>query len=383
MFIKGVNLGGWLVLEKWIAGDMFLGTTAKDEHELYEQLSYEEISQRLQKHWDTFIQEKDILAIKQAGCTLMRLPVPYTLFGDVKGRIGCIEYVDTVFKWAEKYGVQILLDLHTVPGGQNALDNSGIMGLCTWHLKEENIRITLDVLEKLAQRYRNSQELFGIELLNEPVDEKMFKGIADGIEPEYKERILKSKPIEIGCIEYVDTVFKWAEKYGVQILLDLHTVPGGQNALDNSGIMGLCTWHLKEENIRITLDVLEKLAQRYRNSQELFGIELLNEPVDEKMFKGIADGIEPEYKERILKSKPIDTEFLVSFYQEAYELLSPILKSDQKIVIHDGFRLGEWSLYFPKRNYPKLWIDTHMYLNFARYSLKDQSCKSYVDYIFD
>lgn len=273
MFIKGVNLGGWLVLEKWIAGDMFLGTTAKDEHELYEQLSYEEISQRLQKHWDTFIQEKDILAIKQAGCTLMRLPVPYTLFGDVKGRIG--------------------------------------------------------------------------------------------------------------CIEYVDTVFKWAEKYGVQILLDLHTVPGGQNALDNSGIMGLCTWHLKEENIRITLDVLEKLAQRYRNSQELFGIELLNEPVDEKMFKGIADGIEPEYKERILKSKPIDTEFLVSFYQEAYELLSPILKSDQKIVIHDGFRLGEWSLYFPKRNYPKLWIDTHMYLNFARYSLKDQSCKSYVDYIFD
>ena len=34
MFIKGVNLGNWLVLEKWMSPHLFDGTMAEDEYYL-------------------------------------------------------------------------------------------------------------------------------------------------------------------------------------------------------------------------------------------------------------------------------------------------------------------------------------------------------------
>lgn len=41
MNIKGVNLGNWLVLEKWMSPALFEGTTAEDEYYLPTQLSPE------------------------------------------------------------------------------------------------------------------------------------------------------------------------------------------------------------------------------------------------------------------------------------------------------------------------------------------------------
>ena len=40
--IKGVNLGGWLVLEKWMAPHLFDGTNADDEYYLPQELSEKE-----------------------------------------------------------------------------------------------------------------------------------------------------------------------------------------------------------------------------------------------------------------------------------------------------------------------------------------------------
>lgn len=174
MKIKGVNLGGWLVLEKWIAPDVFQGTDANDENDLYEALTKDEITGRLDYHRANFIQEKDFKWIADSGCNLVRLPVPYSIFGDVGDRIGCVEYVDQSFDWADKYGLKIMLDLHTVPGSQNGLDNGGVCGLCTWHLKPEYVHKTLDVLQELAKRYGMNNALFGVEVLNEPIDEKTF-----------------------------------------------------------------------------------------------------------------------------------------------------------------------------------------------------------------
>ena len=41
MKVKGVNLGNWLVLEKWMNPSLFDGTTAEDEYYLPTQLSKE------------------------------------------------------------------------------------------------------------------------------------------------------------------------------------------------------------------------------------------------------------------------------------------------------------------------------------------------------
>jgi glucan 1,3-beta-glucosidase len=37
--LKGVNLGNWLVLEKWMSPQLFAGTSAEDELHLCSELS--------------------------------------------------------------------------------------------------------------------------------------------------------------------------------------------------------------------------------------------------------------------------------------------------------------------------------------------------------
>ena len=53
--IRGVNLGGWLVLEKWMKPELFDGTDAVDETTLSQQLAPEELKRRLEEHRSTFI----------------------------------------------------------------------------------------------------------------------------------------------------------------------------------------------------------------------------------------------------------------------------------------------------------------------------------------
>ena len=59
MHIKGVNLGNWLVLEKWMSPALFEGTEAEDEYYLPRQLSREVYEARIRIHRSEYITEQD------------------------------------------------------------------------------------------------------------------------------------------------------------------------------------------------------------------------------------------------------------------------------------------------------------------------------------
>lgn len=174
MYIKGVNLGGWLVLEKWMTSSLFEGTEAEDEYYLPRQLSREAYESRIKTHRSEYITERDFAMIKSMGFNSVRIPVPYFIFGDCEPFIGCVKELDKAFAWADKYGLSILIDLHTVPGSQNGFDNGGISGICSWSQNPEYVAFTLNVLERLAKRYGMRHELYGIQILNEPITERMW-----------------------------------------------------------------------------------------------------------------------------------------------------------------------------------------------------------------
>lgn len=175
--IKGVNLGNWLVLEKWMSPGLFDGTSAEDEVHLWRQLSETAARERFKVHRDTWIHERDFIYLAAHGIELIRIPVPYFIFGDVPPFIGCIEYLDRAFEWARAHGQQVLIDLHTVPGSQNGFDNGGICGVCTFHQKPENVEFALTVLERLAARYRDHPALWGVQVLNEPISRQLWDAI--------------------------------------------------------------------------------------------------------------------------------------------------------------------------------------------------------------
>ena len=174
MKVKGVNLGNWLVLEKWMSPSLFEGTTAEDEYYLPTQLSKEVYEARIKIHRSEYITERDFTRIKSMGMDAVRIPVPYFIFGDREPFIGCIEELDKAFNWAEKYGLTTLIDLHTVPLSQNGFDNGGISGVCKWAQNPDEVEFVLGVLERLAKRYGHRKGLFGIQPLNEPVTENMW-----------------------------------------------------------------------------------------------------------------------------------------------------------------------------------------------------------------
>lgn len=258
--LRGVNLGNWLVLERWMESKAmpgpFSGTSADDEKGLHKLLPTDELDERLRSHRETYVTRDTFAWLADVGCTLVRIPVPFFVFGDEKHR-SCIEYLDRGMAWAAEQGLPVLIDLHTVPGGQNGFDNGGANGLCTWHLRSDQVHQTLDVLERLAVRYAAHPALFGIEPMNEPASPLVYR-----------------------------------------------------------------------ENM-----------QRYGAN----------------------------YPHRVAKSAPIPHAVLAQFYRLVYERLRPILGQDVALVFHDQFQLGAWNRFLPADRYPNVWIDTHQYVaTFAR-----------------
>ncbi len=171
--IKGVNLGGWLVLEKWMTPQLFSNVAAEDEYYLPRDLNPETYQARIDMHRANFITEADFLRIASLGLDTVRIPVPYFIFGDVPPFQGAIDYLDKAFNWAEHYGLKILIDLHTVPGSQNGFDNGSITGVQNWSQHPEKVAFTMSVLTRLAKRYAVRTGLYGIEVLNEPATQNM------------------------------------------------------------------------------------------------------------------------------------------------------------------------------------------------------------------
>ena len=73
-YIKGVNLGNWLVLEKWMSPALFDGTTADDEYYLPTQLDPAVYEARIKTHRAEYINERDFATIASWGAELRAHP---------------------------------------------------------------------------------------------------------------------------------------------------------------------------------------------------------------------------------------------------------------------------------------------------------------------
>lgn len=273
MKVNGVNLGNWLVLEKWMSPGLFEGTDAEDEYWLPRSLTKEVYEARIKIHRSEYISERDFVTMKSWGMNIVRIPVPYFIFGDREPFLGCIDELDKAFNWAEKYGLQILIDLHTAPEGQNGFDNGGISGVCKWAQNPQEVEFVLTVLERLAKRYGTRRGLWGIEVLNEPATEAIW---------------------------------------------------------------------------------------------ELMNIQKRYPPKDEEMGRG---------------SCGIPFSFIRQFYREAYKRIRACMPEEKYVVFHDAFDLSGWKEFFEKEKFKNIVLDTHQYLMMAEMMGCGQDLDEYLEYI--
>jgi glucan 1,3-beta-glucosidase len=115
--VRGVNIGGWLVLEPWITPSIFdnAGDAAVDEWTLTDTLGQDQAKAVLSQHWSTFITQDDFHRIAQAGMNHVRIPVGYWAVSSLPDEPyvdGQLEYLDNAISWARDAGLKVVIDLH-------------------------------------------------------------------------------------------------------------------------------------------------------------------------------------------------------------------------------------------------------------------------------
>ena len=117
--VRGVNLGGWFVLEPWITPSIFSDwadqTTVVDEYTYTQTLGKSEASSRLTNHWNTWITQDDFNQIAAAGLNHVRIPIGYWAVAPLDGDPyvqGQLPILDQAITWARGAGLKVLLDLH-------------------------------------------------------------------------------------------------------------------------------------------------------------------------------------------------------------------------------------------------------------------------------
>ncbi|KAJ7843740.1 glycoside hydrolase family 5 protein [Mycena olivaceomarginata] len=153
--VYGVNLGGWFVLEPFIAPALFQAyPAASDEWSLSTLMRADgTLEAKMEAHYDTFITEQDIAQIAGAGLNwhLVRHR-PSKRDGTVESEPFlegvCGRYIVRLFGWAKKSTASgVNLDLHTVPGSQNGYNHSGKGGQinflnASWASRTPSVRLT-------------------------------------------------------------------------------------------------------------------------------------------------------------------------------------------------------------------------------------------------
>ncbi|KAF9567813.1 exo-1,3-beta-glucanase [Agrocybe pediades] len=174
--VRGVNLGGWLVLEPWITPSIFDNTGDSriiDEWTFGQFQNHATALPVLQNHWNTWITEADFAAIAAAGLNHVRLPIGYWAF-DVSGGEpfiqGQLPYLQKAVGWAQAHNLKLIVDLHGAPGSQNGFDNSGQkMSSPMWQTKQSNIDRTSAIIKQLASMFAGNTGVVPIIApLNEP-----------------------------------------------------------------------------------------------------------------------------------------------------------------------------------------------------------------------
>jgi glucan 1,3-beta-glucosidase len=279
--IRGVNLGGWLVLEPWITPKFFEKANegvprAKDNKftivDEYTMRSAKDGTNdraaMLRDHWQTWFTEDILETLANAGITHLRVPVGYwyfvypsheeSVFGRFKSdHAMALEQLKKVAnEWAKPRGLHILLDLHTAPGSQNGFDNSGRRGNISL-LDGTNLQDwarAVDKLSEWATANIDPDVLFGIEVMNEPAgfaSDAIWDAIKNYIDPKGYEAVRRHNSdlnviFETGFKSFPEEPNFTEGKYK-NVWFDQHTYFcfGWYNTISYNGIEKAWPWHLE------------------------------------------------------------------------------------------------------------------------------------------
>mmetsp|Transcript_97352 Transcript_97352/g.172364 ORF Transcript_97352/g.172364 Transcript_97352/m.172364 type:complete len:565 (+) Transcript_97352:54-1748(+) len=182
---RGVNLGGWLLLEPGPSHPLFSEHLLQETQEearcewdfmknLQKTIGKKRAAEVIRNHRETHTTKSDFERIRECGLNAVRLPIGYwCVLGPSESEPydgPALEYVDRAVEWADACGLQIVLDLHGCPGGESGEAPCGRRQRPhgTWHWRHWRMGQTLQAIDALVQRYQKHRCVTGVAVCNEP-----------------------------------------------------------------------------------------------------------------------------------------------------------------------------------------------------------------------
>jgi len=191
-YMKGTNLGNWLVPEGYMFAFKDVSSPRLINQTLSELVGPDAAKAFWKKYLDVYITAEDIHYLKSIGMNSIRIPFNYRLFtteyymGSADAARGFV-YLDRVINWCRQEKLYVLLDMHCAPGGQtgdNIDDGYGYPFLFESKASQDECA---SIWKRIAAHYKNETTVIGYDLLNEPIahyfDKEHFNPT---LEPLYK-----------------------------------------------------------------------------------------------------------------------------------------------------------------------------------------------------
>ncbi|KNA05014.1 hypothetical protein SOVF_194390 [Spinacia oleracea] len=393
--VRGVNLGGWLVIEGWIKpslfdgisnGDMLDGTEVQFKSvTLQKYVSAENgggsdvsVSRDIPSTWETFrlwrVSETEFQLRSTEGqfwtCDGQGSSVSATT--DAPASSGSTFFIEKLNNSSRVHiKLQSGIYLQALTESQLTADYQGIPG---WDDNAATFVMTIvsnnlhgdfqlangyghakakEVLEEHRNSFITISDFYflsthGINTVRIPV------GWWIAFDPD------PPAPFIGGSLAALDNAFSWAQTYNIKCIVDLHAAPGSQNGMEHSSSRdGSVDWPTSQDNIDKTLDVIDFLASRYAKHPALLGIELLNEP----------------------SAAGVSLDILVSYYQKGYQTVRKYSPTAYVIVCQRIGNADPLELYQANIGFTNVVVDLHYYNLFDTFFVNMSSAQN-VDYVY-
>ncbi len=177
VFLRGVNIGGWLNLEHFLTGHP--GAESGLRRTMAAHLGAERAGFFFDRLLHHFFGAEDVRFLRSQGVTAIRVPLNYRHFeadsAPFEYREEGFARLDRLLDWCEQYGLYVILDLHAAQGWQNGdwhCDNSSRHALL-WSTRHAQDRFVA-LWAEIARRLRNRPAVAAYNLLNEPLTNAPF-----------------------------------------------------------------------------------------------------------------------------------------------------------------------------------------------------------------
>lgn len=392
--VRGVNLGGWLVIEGWIKpslfdgipnGDMLDGTEVQFKSVTLQKYVCVEngggsnvtVSRDIPSSWETFrlwrVSETEFQLRSVQGqflkCEGQESSVSATAEAAATNETFSIEKLNNSSRVHIK--LQSGTYLQALTENQLTVDYPGTPG---WDDNAATFEMTIvsnnihgdfqlangyghakakQVLEEHRNSFITIDDFYflsrhGINTVRIPV------GWWIAFDPD------PPAPFVGGALAALDNAFSWAETYNIKCIIDLHAAPGSQNGMEHSASRdGSTDWPTSQDYIDRTLDVIDFLASRYAKHPALLGIELLNEP----------------------SAASVSLDVLASYYQQGYRIVRKYSPTAYVIVCQRIGNADPLELYQANIGSTNMVVDLHYYNLFDTFFVNMSSSQN-IDYIY-